>query len=613
MAGWQNLAEKQGGEKPRFLLAAGAAEAMQFLAFRLLSCKGRSGIVRQVACALIGQKGRGMAKNILFIMFDQLRFDYLSCAGHPHLETPNMDWLASQGVRFSRAYVQSPVCGASRMCFYTGRYMDSHGASWNGIPLKVGELTLGDHLRAAGMDALLLGKTHMRVDHKGMARLGLAPDGIIGARLAECGFDLVKRDDGLWAMGPDGNYDPGSSAYMDYLWQQGYDGENPWHDYANSGIDEAGNIASGWAYKNARLPANIREEDSETPWLTTEVINFLEERRGQQDAQPFLCHLSYIKPHWPYIVPAPYHDMYGPNSYLPVVRDAAELEDPHPIYAAFANNVIGQAFRQDKVRDEVLGAYMGLIKQCDDQMGRLFTYLRESGQMEETIIVITSDHGDYMGDHWLGEKDLFHEPSVKVPLIIYDPSAAADASRGTVCDALVESIDLAATFVEMAGGELADEHLEGRSLMPFLRGETPEDWRDFVISEYDYSMTVLSDRLGVSAKQARLFMVADKRWKFMHAEGGFRPMLFDMENDPDELRDLGADPSYAEVVAKCYDKLHSWARRTSQRTTLSTAEIIAKRGASRRRGITLGVVDDTDIKDDLLVKYQGPARQNYLK
>ncbi len=152
-----------------------------------------------------------MAKNILFIMFDQLRFDYLSCAGHPHLETPNMDWLASQGVRFSRAYVQSPVCGASRMCFYTGRYMDSHGASWNGIPLKVGELTLGDHLRAAGMDALLLGKTHMRVDHKGMARLGLAPESVIGARLAECGFDLVKRDDGLWAMGPDGNYDPGSS------------------------------------------------------------------------------------------------------------------------------------------------------------------------------------------------------------------------------------------------------------------------------------------------------------------------------------------------------------------------------------------------------------------
>ena len=122
-------------------------------------------------------------KNILFIMFDQLRFDYLSCAGHPHLHTPNIDWLASRGVRFERCYVQSPVCGASRMSFYTGRYISSHGAAWNGMPLKVGELTLGDHLREAGMDALLVGKTHMKADVAGMKRLGLAPDSIIGCLL----------------------------------------------------------------------------------------------------------------------------------------------------------------------------------------------------------------------------------------------------------------------------------------------------------------------------------------------------------------------------------------------------------------------------------------------
>ena len=101
-------------------------------------------------------------RNILFIMFDQLRFDYLSCAGHPHLEPPHIDWLASQSVRFDRSYVQSPVCGASRMSFYTGRYISSHGSTWNGIPLRVGEWTMGDHLREAGMDALLLGKTHMK-------------------------------------------------------------------------------------------------------------------------------------------------------------------------------------------------------------------------------------------------------------------------------------------------------------------------------------------------------------------------------------------------------------------------------------------------------------------
>ena len=90
-------------------------------------------------------------RNILFIMYDQLRYDYLSCAGHSHLQTPHMDRLATRGLRFTNAYVQSPVCGASRMSFYTGRYVQSHGASWNGIPLKVGEMTLGDYLRPLGL------------------------------------------------------------------------------------------------------------------------------------------------------------------------------------------------------------------------------------------------------------------------------------------------------------------------------------------------------------------------------------------------------------------------------------------------------------------------------
>ena len=142
--------------------------------------------------------------NILFIMYDQLRFDYLSCAGHPHLHTPNFDRVAARGVRFTHAYVQSPICGASRMSFYTGRYCASHGAQWNGFPLRVGEHTMGDHLRKLGMEAWLIGKTHMKADAEGMARLGLDPDSVIGARQADCGFDVWIRDDGLWAEGPDG-------------------------------------------------------------------------------------------------------------------------------------------------------------------------------------------------------------------------------------------------------------------------------------------------------------------------------------------------------------------------------------------------------------------------
>ncbi len=548
-------------------------------------------------------------KNILFIMYDQLRYDYLSCAGHKTLHTPNMDRLAESGVRFSRCYVQSPVCGASRMSFYTGRYVHSHGAAWNNFPLKVGELTLGDHLRQAGMETWLVGKTHMKADLDGLERLGIARDGVIGARVSECGFDVYVRDDGLWAEGPDGFYDEKRSPYNEYLKSKGYDGENPWADYANAGIDADGDIASGWLMKHASRPANIREEDSETPWLTSRAIQFIEEKNN---AAPWLCHLSYIKPHWPYIVPAPYHAMYGPQDIQPVQRHELERQDPHPVFAQYMNNAIGQAFRRDDVRDAAIPAYMGLIKQCDDQLGRLIRHLETTGELKNTIIVLTSDHGDYLGDHWLGEKDLFHEPSVKVPLIICDPSPEADTTRGTVCDELVESIDLAATFVEMAAGEAPSHILEGRSLMPFLRGEKPDDWREFAVSEFDYSATVMAANLRLRPQDARLFMIADKKWKFMHAEGGFRPMLFDMGTDPMELRDVGGDSEYEEIIELMYERLGQWARRMSQRTTRSDQDILKMRGRSRRKGILLGLYDGSEVDEELTAKYTGPARQEHL-
>ncbi len=551
------------------------------------------------------------ARNILFVMYDQLRFDYLGCTGHPHLKTPNFDRVASMGVRFSRCYVQSPICGASRMSFYTGRYVHSHGAAWNNFPLKVGEQTLGDHLRKTGMECWLVGKTHMSADKQGMARLGISHDGVIGTRLSECGFDVHIRDDGLWAEGPDGFYDNRRSPYNEYLKTKGYGGENPWHENANAGIAQNGDIASGWLMQNAGQPANIRNEDSETPWLTTRAIEFLQQRENQD--RPWLCHLSYIKPHWPYIVPAPYHDMYGHNQIKPAIRHASERDNPHPVFDQYMNNPIGQAFRRDEVRHAVIPAYMGLIKQCDDELGRLLEYLETSGRLDDTIIVITSDHGDYLGDHWLGEKDLFHEPSVKVPLIIYDPSIEADAVRGSICDELVESIDLAATFIDYRGEGGLGHILEGRSLKPFLQGEEPESWRQFAISEFDYSATMMAENLDLAPRQARLFMVADKRWKFMHAEGGFRPMLFDLENDPDEFEDLGDSKTHHEVIEQMYDRLGQWARRPSQRTTKSETDILNMRGRSRSTGVLLGLYDGSEVDDKLLQKYRGTPKADYTK
>ena len=548
-----------------------------------------------------------MSQNILFIMYDQLRFDYLSCAGHPHLDTPNFDRVAAKGVRFTNAYVQSPVCGASRMCFYTGRYASSHGAQWNNFPLRVGELTMGDHLREQGMDCWLIGKTHMKADAKGMVRLGLTADSTIGARQAECGFDTWIRDDGIWGCGPDGFYDKRRSPYNEYLKKKGYSSENPWADFANAGVNDDNEMASGWMFKNADKPANIREEDSETPWLTREAIAFIKQAKG-----PWCAHVSYIKPHWPYIVPAPYHDMYGANDVSTAMRDDVERHDPHPVFEAYMANKLGQAFQREDVRQKVIPAYMGLIKQCDDQLGVLLDYLEESGQMDNTIIVLTSDHGDYLGDHWMGEKELFHEPSVKVPMIIFDPSTKANATRNTNCDALVESIDLVATFVEMAGGNVPDHIIEGCSLLPLLHGETV-DWRDYVISEYDYSVTPQALKLGLEPRDCRLFMVFDGRFKLMHAEGGFRPMLFDLATDPEEFHDLAKGDAHQSDIERLYGHLADWGRRMSQRVTTSEDDIKAMRGTSARLGVLPFLVDGSEVPDELTEKYRGPAPANYLE
>ncbi|MGR3714597.1 MAG: sulfatase-like hydrolase/transferase [Shimia sp.] len=539
--------------------------------------------------------------NILFIMYDQLRFDYLSCAGHPHLHTPNFDRVAAQGMRFTNAYVQSPICGASRMSFYTGRYTSSHGAQWNGFPLRVGEHTMGDHLRKAGMDCWLIGKTHMAADADGMARLGLERDSLIGARQAECGFDSWVRDDGLWGYGPDGFYDSKRSPYNEYLRAQGYEGDNPWADFANSGVEDDGDMASGWMIKNADKPANIAEEHSETPWLTTKTIEFID-----QATAPWCAHVSYIKPHWPYIVPAPYHDMYGANHVPAPLRHDAELDDPHPVLKSYQNSKIATLFSREDARQKAIPAYMGLIKQCDDQLGRLLEHLENTGQMDSTMIVLTSDHGDYLGDHWLGEKDFFHEASVKIPMIVMGPRVTADGTRGTTCDALVESIDLTATFIEAAGGTVPDHIVEGRSLMPWLRGENP-DWRDYVISEYDYSAREQCVQLGLEPRDARLFMIFDGRFKMIHAEGGFRPILFDLETDPDEFHDLAKGNSHQAEIDRLYSHLGQWGRRLSQRVTKSEQDIKDMRGKSGRKGILPVMYDGSEVPAELTQKYRGPA------
>ncbi len=526
----------------------------------------------------------GDVRHILFIMCDQLRWDYLSSYGHPHLATPHIDGLAADGVRFEHAYVQAPICGPSRMSFYTGRYVSSHGATWNNFPLRVGEMTMGDYLRPLGWRTVLAGKTHMRADIEGMTRLGIDPDSVIGVRVSECGFEPYERDDGLH---PDRPYYGRDPAYDQYLRAHGFEAENPWHEWANSAIEpETGELRSGWFLKYANLPARIPQEHSETPYMTRRAMDFMREAGDR----PWCLHLSYIKPHWPYIVPAPYHAIYGHEHLIDPVRSDAERRDAHPVHAAFMAQRESRTFARDEVRERVLPAYMGLIKQIDDQMGVLFAFLKEAGLWDETLIVFTSDHGDNMGDHWLGEKDLMHDCSVRVPLIVRDPRSEADATRGSVSEAMIEAIDLAPTFLDYAGGKPQPHRLEGRSLKPLIEGDRGS-WRDCVVSESDYAMRDAGAALGLEPKDCRIWMVRSREWKYVYYEG-FAPQLFDLVNDPGEVNDLGRDPAFQDVRAAMKDKLFDWARTLKSRTTVSDDDIRAAQGSAERAGIYIGWWDE---------------------
>ena len=232
---------------------------------------------------------------------------------------------------------------------------------------------------------------------------------------------------------------------------------------------------------------------------------------------------------------------------------------------------------------------MGLIRQVDDQLGRLFDFLRETDRFESTLIVFTSDHGDYLGDHWLGEKDLFHEPSVRIPLIIVNPNATADETRGKVCTEMVESVDLLPTFVEFAGASICHERIEGRSLMPLLRSMTaPADWRRDAVSEIDYSDRGARQLLGLAPYDCRATMIRNQRWKYIHHHR-FRAQLFDLQNDPQEINDLGGDPAYEGHRLAMQQRLLEWRTRLKPRVNVDYGDLEGMGPElDEKRGIVIG-------------------------
>lgn len=502
------------------------------------------------------------ARNVLFITVDQWRGDCLSAAGHPVVRTPTLDALAARGVRFANHWSVTAPCGPSRASLHLGLYAMNHRSVGNGTPLDARFTNLALEARAAGYDPTLFGYTDATVD----VRTVTDPD-----------------DPRLFTYeGVLPGYAPGrvmgglkDSPWLPWLEAHGVDvPANPKDLYLGipdyPGADEHGET---WA--PCRFPAEL----TETAYLTGEVIDWLD----RLEDGPFFAHVSYLRPHPPYRAPEGYHDRYsaddGPAFRRNPDRDA-ELA-MHPL-AALGAHYAGCPIDEGEAR-QVRATYWGNMAEVDDQLARLFAALDERGLTDDTLIVLTADHGDQMGDHWLKEKLGWWDESYHIPLIVVDPRADADGTRGTAVDRFTESVDVMPTILTWLGLEVPI-NVDGRELQPFLHdGEAPADWRTAAHWQWDFRDPVqhlAEDFYGYTMEECTLDVLRTPDTKYVRFGTG-DTLLFDLTSDPDQLVDRAADPELFGRKADAAGDLLSWRMRHMDRTLTGT--LVTKRGPVTRR------------------------------
>jgi len=280
--------------------------------------------------------------------------------------------------------------------------------------------------------------------------------------------------------------------------------------------------------------------------------------------------LALVWQHPPWIAPAPYNTLYQLDD-LPGYRRAADPAaegSQHPWLAWFLGGRRNVA-PADPARHGLLQAsYYGLMNEVDDNLDRLFAALRASGDWDRTLIVLTSDHGEQMGDHWMLGKAGYFDQSYHVPLIVRDPDQRADLTRGRVFDVFSEHVDLMPTLLDWIGLP-APRQCDGRSLLPLVHtGQTPADWREAVHWEFDFRDPVFGEAeeaLGLHMDQCTLNVRRTRRWKYVHFTA-LPPLLFDLEADPAELVDRSSDSAVATVLSEQARALLSWRMRHADKT-----------------------------------------------
>jgi len=432
--------------------------------------------------------------NILFLMTDQQRWDAMGCSGG-WVDTPNLDRLAAEGVRFSNCVATSPLCVPMRVTLATGAYPHNNGV-WGHIPYSVpadADVWMRE-IKKLGRRTSLFGKTHLH------------PHG---------GSDLRDKEDLLHGWGLDDVDEIGgpracltTMSHMTAQWEE----KGLLEAYRDDFKERSSN--KPWVVRPSALPL----EDYYDVYVGQQAKRYL---ASYDRDEPWFCWVSWGGPHQPWDTPEPYASMYGPGSMPgPATNDEPNLPRPRGLidrrfenmrrYPAFEPGEVG-AMRAD---------YAGSVSLIDDQIGEILAVIEERGEMDSTVIAFTSDHGEMNGDHGLISKSNFYDGAVRVPLIVRTPG---DEHSGIVNDSPAETVDLGPTLVELAGGEVGYRQF-GKSLTGALDGSRHRE-------------DAFSEIMGE-------FMLMNDEWKIALNREGETYMLFDRRNDPNEERNLAGLSEY---------------------------------------------------------------------
>ncbi len=419
--------------------------------------------------------------NILVVMADEHAPQFSGLYGHPQVRSPHLDRLGEEGVTFDGAYCNSPLCVPSRMSLMTGRLPSSDGVYDNASPLPSDSVTWAHLLHSVGYDVVLAGKQHF-----------VGTDQLHGFR-AQLAHDLHA-----------------SALHGIYAWD---DGVAP--------------APKPWVHLDTIGPGSTVEIDTDDE-VERQSLAYVHSQAGAD--RPWALLASFIAPHFPFVAPQEYWDMYDPDEVDMPDLPPGHLDRQHPLYGRLRSTFGLDEVTETQVR-RARAAYYALVTYLDDKVGRLLAALEETGQADNTVVVYTADHGELLGEHGLWRKSVFYEHSARVPLIVRWPGVFGGGKR--VAQA-VSLIDLVATMVEISGAD-PTRPLEGSSLTGLLSGSDP-DWKDEAVAEY-----LAHGVLGPMA------MLRRGRYKFNYVHGE-DPELYDLDSDPGEFEDLAASAEHQPVL-----------------------------------------------------------------